>query len=133
MDHSVLFKQNELNLSILIGIKSVTLLHIFLPISLVFRAISIIKHPVTIPYPIHPGALIPVPYVLAFAFGFKPYMHSPSFLMVILPFSDIFFTNICPVHCPFALLFVVFPFPFKVISRRVVVHLSITLFEVVSK
>ncbi len=132
-DHSVLLKKNELRLAVFICVKSKSLLHVFLPIALISGAICVIKDTITLSDTIYPLTLISVSNVLSLAFWFKPNMHTPAFLMVIFPFSDVFLSDICPIHGSLTFFLVILPFTFKVVSWRIVIHFSVPLLKVIFK
>ena len=58
-------------------------------------------------------------------------MNPPTFLLIIFPISNIFLTNVSPVHSSHSWFHVFFPLSFKVISRWIVVHLSVAMFHII--
>ena len=58
-------------------------------------------------------------------------MNTPTMLAVLMPFSKIFLSQICPIHCSFPLFHIIFPLPFEIIARGIIIHLSISMFEVI--
>lgn len=60
-------------------------------------------------------------------------MHPPTSLLVILPLSHILFSDICPVHSTHATLHILTPLSLEVISRRVVIHLPVSVLHIIFK
>ena len=60
-------------------------------------------------------------------------MNSPPMLIIFMPLPEIFFSEICPIHCSLTLFHIIFPISFKIVSRWIVVHFSIPVFEVIFK
>ena len=60
-------------------------------------------------------------------------MHTPPLLLIVLPISYIFLTNISPIHCPQYRFNILFPLTLKVISWRIIVHFSISFFHIILK
>jgi len=60
-------------------------------------------------------------------------MNTPSFLMIFVPLSNIFLSNIGPVHCSEALFFIKLPLSLKIISRWIIIHFSVTIFQIILK
>jgi hypothetical protein len=58
-------------------------------------------------------------------------MHTPTFLLIIFPLSNIFLSDISPIHCSHSTFHILFPFSLEVISRRIVVHFSISIFHII--
>ena len=58
-------------------------------------------------------------------------MNTPSLLLITLPISNIFLSNISPIHRPHSAFHILFPFPFKIISWRIIVHLSVSFFHII--
>ena len=58
-------------------------------------------------------------------------MNTPPLLLIIFPVSNIFLSNIAPVHGSHSTLNILSPFSFKIVSRWIVIHLSITMFHVI--
>ncbi len=50
-----------------------------------------------------------------------------------MPLPKIFFSEICPIHCSLTLFHIIFPIPFKIVARWIVVHFSIAVFQVIFK
>jgi len=58
-------------------------------------------------------------------------MHTPTFLLIIFPLSDIFLSDICPIHSSHSTFHILLPFSLEVISRRIVIHFSISMLQVI--
>lgn len=58
-------------------------------------------------------------------------MNTPSLLLVIFPISNIFFSDIRPVHCPHSTFYIGSPFPLKKITRRIVIHFPVTVLHII--
>lgn len=67
-DHSVFLKENELSLTIFVGVKSESLLHVVLPIAFISGAVCIVKDSITLSDTIDPMPFVPVSNVLSLAF-----------------------------------------------------------------
>jgi hypothetical protein len=129
-DHSVFLEENQLSLTILIRVKGKPFLHVVFPIAFVSGAISVVKDSISLSDTIYPRPFVSVSNVFSLPFGLEPDMHAPAFLMVVFPLANVLLSDICPVHSAFTLFFVVLPFAFEKIARRIIVHFSMTLFEI---
>lgn len=54
-------------------------------------------------------------------------------LIIFVPLAKIFFSEICPIHCSLPFFHIILPISFKIITRRIVIHLTITIFEIIFK
>lgn len=115
-NHSVFLEKNELSLPIFICVKSESFLHVVLPIAFVPGAIRIVKDTVALSNTVDPISFVPVTNVLSLTFGLEPNVHAPALLMVVFPFSDVFLSNVGPIHRSFTFLLVILPFALKIVS-----------------
>jgi hypothetical protein len=58
-------------------------------------------------------------------------VHTPAFLLIILPLSHVLLSDISPVHSAHPTLHILTPLSLEVISRRVVIHFSVSVLHVI--
>ena len=131
LHHPVLSEEDEGLLAVLIGVESVALLHVVLPVALITGPIGVVKHSETLPHSGLPVALVAIAQVLALAPALEPDVNSPPLLLVVLPVADVLFPDVGPVHGAHAALHVGLPVAFEVVTRGVVVHLAVAVLHVV--
>lgn len=78
-----------------------------------------------------PISLISVPQILTLSLGLQPNMYTPAMLIIFMPFAKIFFPKICPIHCTFSFFEVVLPITFKVVARRIIIHFTKSMLEII--
>ena len=116
INHSVLVKGAAILSAVLKSEDASSLLVVLYPITLILRAIGIVKGTFAVTEALLPVADVAVPEQFVVASGVKPNMSSKALLIVVNPLTSVLFICGDPVHDTLAVALVVFPISLVVVA-----------------
>lgn len=131
--HSVFIKHQMRNFPILVCIEGKSLLHVIFPVTFIFCPISVIENTISLPNSVCPVTLVAISKIFTLAFWLQPNMDTPSMLVVVVPFPEIFLSQICPIHGSLPFFHIILPIALEIVTRWIIVHLALTVFKIILK